>query len=71
VITFDPPSPAEAAREYQLAVEHERWGRTLLGDVLSAEDDLARAAVETEHYREQLVASLARHDVDRLLDGLS
>lgn len=71
MITFDPPEPTEAARQYQIALEHEGWGRRRMSGVLSAEDDLACAARETAAHHEQLVASLARHDVERLLAGLS
>jgi hypothetical protein len=39
---------AEATRQYQVALEHERRGRTELGDVISAAGDLADAAHGTQ-----------------------
>jgi hypothetical protein len=35
----------EATRQYQIALEHRRWTINLLGDVLSAEDEVNAAKV--------------------------
>lgn len=70
MITFDPPTPAEASRQYQLAVEHERRVRGELEGVVSASAECWDAMAERTAVHQQLVDSIARHDVTRLLERL-
>jgi hypothetical protein len=49
---------AEASRQYQLALEHERRGRTELAGILSGEPELQAAAAETGHCHAQLFEAM-------------
>lgn len=44
----------EAAREFQIAMEHDRRARDEFGDVLSMEDELAEVGDTLAHHRRGL-----------------
>jgi hypothetical protein len=49
---------AEASRQYQVAMEHERRGRTELAGILSAESELESAAAETGRCHAQMLEAM-------------
>ncbi len=48
----------EDAREFQIAMEHDRRARSELGTVLSAQDELQDAAQTLEHHRSGMEAAV-------------
>jgi len=57
---------SEAARQYQVALEHERRGRTELGGVVSGLDDLDAAAGDTARAWEVLDGAIRAEHIHRL-----
>ena len=57
----------EAHRQLQLAIENRRRIRTELGDVVSAERELAEAEAEVKAAEGQAIDVLVTHDLRRIL----
>lgn len=55
-------NPSEASRQFQVAVETERTARTIFGDSISGEDEIAGAVLERVRAREQLIDALVAHE---------